>query len=176
MKTKLLVLVICLFCAIAAFSQTDSVVVKKRGKELVLYLEVAGTSVNTLSVNLEQKIKQFSPHSFLHASIGLGMGFNENISIPISLSYINPIGKKNYNHVDVGTGLVFNSFSYEGSPKSRLLINLHIGYRYQKPEGGWMVRALFTPSLPLWYEKQSGLLDNIDLIYSLLGLSVGYSF
>lgn len=84
--------------------------------------------------------------------------------IPAILNYF--VGTKH--KLELGGGIVFasvGSFGFEsGSGASNVVGTAVIGYRYQKPEGGFLFRAGFTP------------LFNSEGVEPWGGISLGFSF
>ncbi|MGL5788125.1 MAG: hypothetical protein ACRCX4_15115 [Bacteroidales bacterium] len=98
--------------------------------------------------------------------------FNPDWSFPVSVNAF--YGRTH--HVEFGLGSTFASVVRANSdydPERGLNINLGLtlGYRYQKPGGGFMFRAAYTPIIPVYrkYSEEGG-------FKNWLSVSVGYSF
>lgn len=92
-------------------------------------------------------------------------GFN----FPIGINWWSAINKKH--HFEIGTG-GFITWDYYGDGQKvirgvRATIIGFLGYRYQKPEGGLMIRGGWTPFYSIYY----------DWFYPWLGgIGIGYTF
>ncbi|HTF03434.1 MAG TPA: hypothetical protein VK826_05385 [Bacteroidia bacterium] len=92
--------------------------------------------------------------------------------IPVSL---NEIFSFNKHHIELGAGcLIINEpgLSILGeTPRRRTqtLLIARLGYRYQKPDGRFILRAGFTPTIEYYPEHKS-------YFYPLGGVSLGYAF
>ncbi|MBA4852466.1 hypothetical protein [Emticicia sp. BO119] len=171
MNTKLIFSIICPFCFFykAAFTQ-------QLLKPLALnsiYVEALGMG-GYGSINYERFIYQ---QKKLHIGVRLGVGtyrlrdfetnLNPDITIPFALNAY--YGKTH--HAEVGIGQTFTSIvgastvDFRVNRQNSLSSNFTVGYRYQKSNGGMMVRVNYSPIVSInqsfkhWY-----------------GLSVGYSF
>jgi hypothetical protein len=136
-----------------AQSEAETIVAKK-----AVYLEVGGSS-GIYAVNYS-KIFHQKDKLKLNASAGFSMWRNQLNdfktiwlpAIPIEVSAL--YGKSNH-HLELGLGftsylsrtLEINSETFEFNDKVVFgsLIPLRIGYRYQKPEGGFFFRIGYTP-------------------------------
>ena len=123
-----------------------------------VYLEVGGSS-GIYAVNYSKIFHQKGKLK-LNASAGFSMWPNEKTdsktiwlpAIPLEVSAL--YGKSN-NHLELGFGitsyldesLTFDSETFELSDKVVFgtFIPLRVGYRYQKPEGGFFFRVGYTP-------------------------------
>lgn len=76
--------------------------------------------------------------------------------IPISINYIKSFGITKKHHLEGGIGHVFryNQY-YDGSIYSpwNTVITAKLGYRYQKPNGKWIFKIMFTPFY--WYDYKN---------------------
>lgn len=193
MKTKLLSLLLGLFCAISAFSQTDTSTVPTdrfvMQKKSALYVELLGNSATIFSINYDRILKEFKD-AYLNMSIGFGNSFGLNekkgFNVPFSINYT--IGKNTNHHFEIGLGGGINYLKDDKA--TRMLLNGRVGYKYQRPQGGFFFRAAFTPITPLFYFNSpegyipdtlfnnngtSGLRD-LDLVFHAIGISFGRSF
>jgi len=91
----------------------------------------------TANVNYERMVKEL-PKSYLSVKAGFGGYASWNSSgQTYSLSLVHLAGKKN-NHLESGAGLIY---LHEKGWESQLWPDLHIGYRYQKPDGELLFRT-----------------------------------
>ena len=109
-----------------------------------------------------------------------------DIWIPISLNYIRTFGVKRKHHAEIGLGHVarYNQlYNHAINNPWQTFITMKAGYRFQKPNGRWIFKALFTP----FYEYDRKNLKSIikptvnntimsNNPYSSGALSIGYTF
>lgn len=142
------------FCFSQEEAKEDLLVNTKRN---TLYLELGGSGA-LYSVNYDRILKNkkrgmtsFSIGTTYWGKIDYSDG-RTDIGIPVSYNYL--IGKKN-NHLELGIGLtilysrVLNNYldAKEDQKGISSIFSLKCGYRYQKPTGGFLFRATFTPLL-----------------------------
>ncbi|MDX1671436.1 MAG: hypothetical protein R3211_03785 [Balneolaceae bacterium] len=91
------------------------------------------------------------------------------ITIPVMVNHLSGTGN---HHLELGGGITIITFS-ENDPDEDLLdlssgsavaATATVGYRYQKPEGGFLFKIGFTP------------LTNFDVFLPWGGISLGYAF
>lgn len=148
---------------------TSPVYANEKFKRNSLYLEFGGQGV-FLSINADYR---FHPNLTLRLGLctaGLAKG------IPVSLNYITEA--KSAHHTEIGLGItfldvidIFTGFHYSISIPTAVL-----GYRYQKKNGGFVIRSSFTPLLGI-----ITLIQKKKIYYELKyasfgGFSVGYCF
>lgn len=154
-SSLLLVLVFALSISIDARAQTvaETFTAKK-----AVYLEVGGSS-GRYAINYSRIFHQKGKLK-LNASAGFSMWPNEKIDsktiwlpvIPVEVSAL--YGKSNH-HLEMGFGftsllgtsldLVSGTFEFRDKVVFDAFIPLRVGYRYQKPEGGFFFRVGYTP-------------------------------
>ena len=90
------------------------------------------------------------------------------ITIPLMINFLSG---ENAHHLELGAGLTPFIYSEENPDNdifdvsgSTVLFSSVIGYRYQKPEGGFLFKLGFTP------------LTNFKVFAPWAGISLGYSF
>ncbi|MEQ8469700.1 MAG: hypothetical protein RIC35_00865 [Marinoscillum sp.] len=173
--TVLLILVAkSVFGQIATFSKSES-----------MYVEVLGQSATVFSVNYSRVIFA-NDNCYVTGNVGFGsyrfpLQIDDNrrgFNIPVGVS--SSFGKQS-NHFVVGLGLGLNMAqeieSYE--PEFlRFLLTYRVGYKYQRPSGGFFFCVDFTPTFPThyFYDHRNGFLEDLDLIAHLVGFSLGYTF
>ena len=182
------------FCFSQEEAKEDLLVNTKRN---TLYLELGGSGA-LYSVNYDRILKNkkrgmtsFSIGTTYWGKIDYSDG-RTDIGIPVSYNYL--IGKKN-NHLELGIGLtilysrVLNNYldAKEDQKGISSIFSLKCGYRYQKPTGGFLFRATFTPILYAFsYNKTITTYTNNDariIEYSTenqgflpwAGISIGYT-
>lgn len=143
-----------------------------------VYLEILGSG-GLYSLNFERRV------SALHMRVGFGSwsgddlfgaGESEIVSVPLTLSHLRGTGN---HHLESGGGLTLGNrkftSAFDESTTSSGFVTLTglVGYRYQKPSGGLIVRALFTPLFGLGEEDKAypdrGFTPSV-------GFSLGYAF
>lgn len=154
-SSLLLVLVFAFAISFGATAQTEpeTFTAKK-----AVYLEVGGSS-GIYAVNYSKIFHQKGKFK-LNASAGFSMWPNEKIDsktiwlpvIPIEVSAF--YGKSNH-HLEMGFGFTsyldkttaidFETFELSDKVVFGAFIPLRVGYRYQKPEGGFFFRIGYTP-------------------------------
>ncbi len=201
-----------LFCTLSAESQ-DTLVLNRPMARNTVYLEVFGQGLfNSLSYDRilfpEFRVK----HS---ATIGLTfippISYMQVVAVPVSYNFI--FGQRNH-HLELGLGftpMIFkeigiqSSFYVEDQQGNQVLknekfdnVNLFfyltpkIGYRFQKPEGGFFFRATLTPpvaGINIWNYSSTSSYQRAPYnefftnaaffgsrIYPWAGLSFGYTF
>ena len=114
------------------------------------YVELLGSG-GVASLNYERRI------GAVRARVGyggwttsdlFGAGKEEFTTIPITLSHLRGSGR---HHLEAGGGVTFGTRTFTssfGEPATRssfTTLTGILGYRYQKPGGGFLFRAVFTP-------------------------------
>lgn len=174
-KRLLLFLFASFFFTFASFAQNYNG--DKEAKNSV-YLDIMGTG-GWYSLNYERIL-------FTKDKLDLGISsgasvthfkdfdrrFNPDFSIPLSL---NAFYGKNH-HLEVGVGSTFASVvradeDYLAQRYLNINLTMTLGYRYQKPGGGFLFRAAYTPIIPVYRQiSENGEFKNW------FSLSFGYSF
>jgi hypothetical protein len=123
-----------------------------------VYLEVGGSS-GRYAINYSKIFHQKGKLK-LNTSVGFSMWRNEindfrTIWLPVVPLEVSAVYGKSKHHLELGFGLIsfldrtldFDSESLELEDKVvvNAAIPLRIGYRYQKPEGGFFFRVGYTP-------------------------------
>ncbi len=125
-----------------------------------VYLELGGSAV-AYSINYEHR---FVPELGLRAGAGvfpLCVFHCETVVVlPLSIQAI--VGEGNH-HFEVGGGVTITTLR---DKDARFAIP-EIGYRYEKPDGGFLFRALFTPLFRL---------NDLKDVTPWAGLSFGYAW
>ena len=134
-----------------------------------LYFEALGNGI-LYSINYDRMINEnFGGRIGIMYLPEFGIIFSsiENlVMMPVMLNYF--VGEKH--KLELGAGIVYSSFDkgdlfkFEAEGKSGVVGTATIGYRYQKPEGGFLWRIGFTPFFSNEVFVPSG------------GISLGYSF
>ncbi|HAH36021.1 MAG TPA: hypothetical protein DEQ87_19360 [Algoriphagus sp.] len=158
-KIFVTVLVLTLSISICAKAQTKSETYTAKN---AVYLEVGGSS-GRYAINYSKIFHQKGKLK-LNASAGFSMWPNRNIdsktswlpALPLEISAL--VGKSNH-HLELGMGFTsylntsfdFDSETFETINKVVInaFIPLRVGYRYQKPEGGFFFRVGYTPIIDL---------------------------
>jgi len=156
-------------------------------KKNAFYVEALGNA-RLVSANYE---RIFNQSGNMKTAIRLGYGFwkvqygGENFNnsmLPLELNSL--IGNKQH-HLEIGFGTTVNFekirpmfYSGFGEVHTVSYLSYHgrIGYRYQKPTGGLLFRASFTPFYSRDYSFTTGKNDYEKRFYPWVGLSVGYAF
>lgn len=114
-------------------------------KDNTVYLELGGNGM-FYSFNIDHWLR-ISPELSLAPRVGFGythkaIGLNYSIvAIPFELSFLMPL-KDHNNFLEIGPGLTI--IGLYGDPSvldGNNRLSIRIGYRYQKPEGGFVFRA-----------------------------------
>lgn len=149
-----------------------------RDAKNAVYLDIMGTG-GWYSLNYERSMYSADK---LHLGISGGVSanhfkdftgkFNPDWSFPVSL---NAFYGRNH-HAEFGIGSTFVSVvraNQDYDPERALNINMTmtLGYRYQRPEGGFLFRAAYTPIIPVYreYTERGG-------FKNWFSVSFGYSF
>jgi len=178
----LLVLVFALSFSIESSAQTKAETFTAKN---AIYLEVGGSS-GRYAVNYSNIFHQKGKLK-LNASAGFSMWRNKisdfkTIWLPVIPLEVSALYGKSNHHLEMGFGLIsfldrtlaIDSETFEFSDKVVFgaVIPVRIGYRYQKPEGGFFFRVGYTPffNLPVGERK--------DWVFTPIfaGVSVGKSF
>lgn len=166
----------------------------KNSKKNTIYVEFFGNSATYYSVHYDRMLTKKKRHT---VDISLGFGYTNYsfsgakpcFAFPISLNWSK--GKRN-NHLDLGLGLTYNSgviqygkmrpgdiwHTLYYQSMEAIWCSFRLGYKYQKPMGGFFFRVGFTPLIKLIefssidYDKDYWFLHFIPLI----GLGGGYTF
>ena len=150
-----------------------------------IYLEVGGSS-GRYAINYSKIFYQKGKLK-LNASAGFSMWRNQlndfkTIWLPIVPLEVSALYGKSNHHLELGFGftsylgrtLNINSETFEFSDKVVFgaFIPLRVGYRYQKPEGGFFFRVGYTPIIDV--PVRAGKSWSIDPNWA--GVSFGKSF
>lgn len=165
-----------LFCITFGFSQNQLENPEFEFKNTI-NLEILGHG-GFYSLNFERVILNGKTNR-LSSNIGLAL-YPENIDIlplfvPVSINYISSL---NNNHFEFGIGQVLiNDAKVNGDNDYKMLGSAKIGYRYQKPKGRFVYKAIFTPYIDIWDNYNTPIIGRSPTnFYSWGGLSVGYNF
>lgn len=183
-SSKLIVVftLISLTFSISTFAQTEPETFTAKN---AIYLEFGGSS-GRYAVNYSKIFHQKGKLK-LNASAGFSMWRNKmndfkTIWLPVvPLEFSGLYGRKN-NHLEMGFGftsyldrtLEIDSETFEFSDKVVFgaYIPLRVGYRYQKPEGGFFFRVGYTPIINV--PVRAGKSWSFDPYFA--GISFGKSF
>ncbi|WP_420151142.1 hypothetical protein [Spirosoma sp.] len=162
-----------LYLPLVGVAQTLTIESPARPRNTV-YLEVLGSG-GAYSLNYERFLflRQKQAYGFRVGS----SYFGGQKAIALIGELFALAGKGNH-HGDFGIGLTRvnqQSFGFYASGSTARYTTLYavprVGYRYQKPTGGLMVRVGFTPFI-----KMTKRVDSTSHISSWFGLSIGYNF
>ena len=130
-------------------------------KKNSVYVEILGEGM-LYSLNYERIV---SNNGKFNTSVKIGGNYlGDNLFfIPMGVSEI--IGRKNH-HLETGLGLSASFFS-ESISEGYLWLTGRLGYRYQKPSGNFLFKAMYTPII---------VASNVDGGLIWFGISVGYAF
>ncbi|REG94539.1 hypothetical protein [Algoriphagus antarcticus] len=154
-SSLLLVLIFAIAISFGARAQTETETFTAKN---AVYLEVGGSS-GRYAVNYSKIFHQKGKLK-LNASAGFSMWRNEKLDSKTSWLPVIPLevtalyGKSNH-HLEMGFGftsflstslkLVSETFEFRDKVVFGAFIPLRVGYRYQKPEGGFFFRVGYTP-------------------------------
>jgi len=144
------------------------------------FLEILGHAI-IYSINYERLIK-FKTKNKIAARIGFHFtnNFNNNdqkiISIPIEFSYLHPISAKNH-YLEVGIGMLYSHdyFVDLNHIDQYFFATSRIGYRYQRREGGFFLKAGLTPLFELFVINRDPINIEYPKVYPWVGLGIGYT-
>ena len=129
-------------------------VISQETKPRTYFIE-AGGSGGFGSLNFD---KEFSIRAHYRWSYRLGAGYSPGASwkgkIPVIIIFPTLINflygkQKHFLEAGAGQGLAFNT---QGAIYSRLTLNA--GYRFQKKEGGFFLRIVYSPLISFMYDRQ----------------------
>src|SRR5688572_8392948 len=121
-----------------------------------IYGEFLGNSAGLYSVNYEHRLSTSGKNVWsLHGGFGM---YNvkdayDHISVPIGVTYYNR--KEGNTHKEIGLSLTYvegladnrHTWGSEGVQYSKALVLVpNVGYRYQKPDGGFMFKIYYSPA------------------------------
>lgn len=174
-----------LLCGIG-FSQTNDTIQLKKSS---VFVELLGNSVNYISINYDRIIAEYN-NSYLNVTAGISPivgAKSKYISIPVSINYTS--FKRSSSHLELGVGLAYSYYKDEEPnhnccEREQILLISRIGYKYQRPQGGFNFKIGLTPTLPLYIMKDrkenAGFLyeaiKDIELLLHYIGLTLGYTF
>ncbi len=154
-SSLLLILVFALAISFGARAQTETETFTAKN---AIYLEVGGSS-GRYAINYSKIFHQKGKLK-LNASAGFSMWRNEKLDSRTSWLPVIPLevtafyGKSNH-HLEMGFGftsflgtsldLVSGTFEFRDKVVFGAFIPLRVGYRYQKPEGGFFFRVGYSP-------------------------------
>jgi len=163
----------------------------KNYKKNILSIEFIGVSGSVFNLNYD-RVLYLTPNYHINLSLGFGYfpsvkNWNPIIGIPVIINL--SMGKTKH-FFEIGTGLAYNSglqqsgYDYLGDfggnsslvdveSVKGLLWSSRLGYKYQKPSGGFFLRAGFTPLIRI---KTFSDLKSDNKFIPAFGLGVGYSF
>lgn len=152
------------------YSESDTLNKKSWLNNIAFYAEFAGNG-GVYSVNCDKRIFGNDKNS-LNLRIGIGYvpskDNDDDIFIPFEILMITGKGK---HHPEFGLGVTMEIRPERSGTWEPYLFG-RIGYRFQKPGGGWLFRIGFTP-YSSYFNDYTGA-DH--LIQPFGGISVGYSF
>lgn len=125
----------------------------KFSSKSAIYFEILGNSVSGFSINYDRIIKEYRD-GYINITSGFGFGSKRNFNIPLSINYTVLFPPSNH-HLEFGVGTGINFIEKDSIQNTRLLLTGRVGYKYQRPEGGFYLRAGFTPVVPLYYLKDN---------------------
>ncbi len=181
-SSLLLVLILVFVISFGATAQTEPETFTAKN---AIYLEVGGSS-GRYAVNYSMIFHQKGKLK-LNASAGFSMWRNkindfETIWLPVIPLEVTALYGKSNHHLEMGFGftslldrtLDFDSETLELEDKVVFgaAIPLRIGYRYQKPEGGFFFRVGYTP----FFKVPLGVREDWVFTSIFAGLSIGKSF
>lgn len=156
------------------FAQTEA---SSKAKNSI-YIDLLGTG-GWYSLNYERLV-------FSHGKLDLGVSsglslnhfkdFERNLNPDFTLPFsLNAIYGTNH-HVEAGIGTTLASVvradeDYYAKRYFNINMSLTLGYRYQKPTGGFLFRAAYTPLIPVYRQTSKS-----DRFKSWISLSFGYTF
>jgi hypothetical protein len=156
-----------------SFSQNDSTHVFKNN---AVYIETVGSVATYFSLNYERKVIE-NKNAFFTARAGIYLLPDIAMSA-LLMNYV--LGKKNH-HLEVGGGIRLATIKeyHRDKPKwvwdkDELAGTANFMYRYQKPNGGLLIRAGWTPVIYRYITNESELFKEFSFL--LIGISVGYTF
>lgn len=171
-------LLLFLFAILLFISETNAQVKDEKEAKNAVYLDILGNG-GWYSLNYERILYSQNKLNLAFSS-GLSINhfkdfndrFNPDLSLPLSL---NSFYGKNH-HLEVGIGTTFASVvrADEDYYAERLLninLTMTLGYRYQRPGGGFLFRVAYTPLIPVYRQTtETGEFKNWASV------SFGYSF
>lgn len=188
---KILLILFCIstLCNNRILGQTDSIVFPA---EQSLYVEVIGETLCPLNVHYGRILKIYS-NSYMTFNLGFGYfptDINPILSIPFMIDWNS--GLRN-SHLEMGTGLSYNSGYYSSKIEELEVIGkmrglfwaLRLGYKYQRPEGGFFFKIGFTPLIRITEKykidnpSQFRVITDVKnptIIYPMAGLAIGFSY
>lgn len=104
--------------------------------------------------------------------------FNPDLIVPLSINAY----YGNVHHVELGIGPTLSSVvkahPFKFTPTRDLLVNVHmqVGYRYQKPGGGFLFRIGYTPYIQAFRITHLQFIKPTSTLRHWGGISVGYTF
>ena len=142
-----------------------------------LYVEVLGNG-GPWSINFEREsgpVRLRAGYAGWSTSDLFGAGTSRFSTFPLTVSHVRGDGN---HHLETGAGVTFGSESFssawgEGESSSFTTFTGILGYRYQKPHGGFVFRLLFTPMYGLG-SAETAYPDRG--FFPSVGLSVGRAF
>jgi hypothetical protein len=169
-----------------AFAQNEPKAFEARN---ALYLELGGSS-GRYAVNFSRiihqkgnlKLNASAGFAFWHYSVDLGPAYQRTRWLPtIPLEFSAFWGRSNH-HLELGIGFIsglkttpqIDPTSFEITEKMvyDVILPIRIGYRYQKPGGGFFYRVGYTP----FFSPPVGGRENWNFEPRFAGISIGKSF
>ena len=152
-----------------------------------IYAEFAGNSAGYYSLNYEHRLKEAERKVWsLHGGISYYRVLDAytKYSVPIGITYFSK--PQSNHHKEVGAclnyvhGLVDNRANWilNGVQYSKALVLIaKVGYRYQKPEGGFLFKIYYAPLIVLKEFEKAPYYFYRESFYPInLGISFGYAF
>lgn len=166
MRVELLPFLLCFAC----FITVDSAAQESRRPTESLYVEILGNSAR-YSLNFDVVFPRGLGFRFgtLTASEtkrdGHGRFYSEQVGFTF-LMMLNLLHGRGNHHLETGTGVIASTWRHPSSPPAFNLPawTATLGYRYQRPAAGIVVRVGFTPAFT---GKE---------IEPMVGASIGYAF
>ena len=147
----------------------------------IFYLEISGNSGPAVSGNAEHLI--FSTGKlFINGHMGYGIGKvdgNSAYAIPVGINVFHGIKSS---HLEVGLGLTYVKgyrayyLGREAVLSKALYFAPNIAYRFQKPSGGFFLRATFTPLFRIKEYAEPDRFPDSMKTHANFGVALGYFF
>ncbi|WP_202928090.1 hypothetical protein [Cyclobacterium salsum] len=187
-KMRLFLLLLTLAFVVEGFSQADS---KAFTAKNAVYLEVGGNA-GRYAASYARIFHQKGKFK-LSASAGFSMWRDDRSELPYNTSKavhwlptlpleISALFGRSSHHLEMGTGIMAyltvigeqdqNTSQFRDKVTLDAVVPLRVGYRYQKPEGGFFFRVGYTPFISLDFNNE-GFRKFIPLWG---GISLGKSF
>lgn len=147
-------------------------------KSNTFFFEFGGISLNPYSINYD-RILFTTKKDYFNTTIGFGfhkkIENDEYFSFPVSINYTTGLYKKN--HLELGVCATYLNKKDRFSSNKSVYGGLRINYKYQSKNSLFFKTGInFFTKIHSYKDDRGGLFKDLELVFNMVNLSVGYNF